>query len=315
MPQSTLLCFHLVSPKWLIIEPKSPQSLKNIYRVLKFAAKHKAPLNRSALTYWEEHIPSRLDLGKSRYGGPFTTEQVEDVKTFFNILAMSVGIFLTMFALGGHEYNIYSTEAYNLTDIGACEVNSLFLFTLHPAWCGIVMFLVFEFILYPCFKHRLPSTIKRIGIASFAVVLRNLTFLAISLLSNFQIVERGAPWIMAINSVLFAVLMLAIVIPSMEFVCAQAPYNMRGLMTGYMQLVFWLAFILGYVLTFEFVYHCQTSSCSLVDGSVGAALSIFAFLLYLIIARWYKRRVRDDIDTPHKWVEDVYDRYLSAVNY
>ena len=50
--------------------------------MLKFAAKHKAPVNRSALTYWEDDIPSRLDLGKSKYGGPFTTEQVEDVKTF-----------------------------------------------------------------------------------------------------------------------------------------------------------------------------------------------------------------------------------------
>ena len=77
-----LLSLFLFGEKWLIIEPNSPQSLKNIYRVLKFAAKHKAPLNRSALTYWEEDIPSRLDLGKSRYGGPFTTEQVEDVKTF-----------------------------------------------------------------------------------------------------------------------------------------------------------------------------------------------------------------------------------------
>ena len=98
------ISFHLISPKWLIKEPKSPQSLKNIYRVLKFAAKHKSPLNRSALTYWEEDIPSRLDLGKSRYGGPFTTEQVEDVKTFFRILAVSVGIFLTSFAWGVNNY-------------------------------------------------------------------------------------------------------------------------------------------------------------------------------------------------------------------
>ena len=32
------------------------------------------------------HIPSRIDLGKSNCGGPFTTEQVEDVKTFFGFL-------------------------------------------------------------------------------------------------------------------------------------------------------------------------------------------------------------------------------------
>ncbi len=91
-----LILDFLLSKKWLIIEPKSPQSLKTIYRVLKFAVKHKAPLNRSALTYWEEDVPSRMDLGKSRFGGPFTTEQVEDVKTILRLLPL----FLTLWLLG-----------------------------------------------------------------------------------------------------------------------------------------------------------------------------------------------------------------------
>ena len=306
------ISFHLISPKWLIIEPKSPQSLKNIYRVLKFAAKHKAPINRSALTYWEEDIPSRLDLGKSRYGGPFTTEQVEDVKIFFRILAVSVGIFLTVFASGIHEYDYYSAEVYNTTTVNTCEAKGLFLITLHPGFDGILTILVYEFLIYPCFNYRLPSSMKRFGIASFAVVLRNITYLIISILMNFHIVERGVPWIMGINSVLYGVLVAAMFIPSTEFVCAQAPYNMRGLMTGYIQFSFWLAYAFGNLLAFKFFQYCQTSSCSLANASFGAAVSIFAFLLYLIIAHWYKRRVRDDIDTPHKWVEDVYDRYLSA---
>ena len=29
------------------------------------------PERRSAFTYWEEDIPRRIDLGKSKYGGPF----------------------------------------------------------------------------------------------------------------------------------------------------------------------------------------------------------------------------------------------------
>ncbi len=37
-------------------------------------------------TYWEDSFPSRIDLGKMKYGGPFTTEQVEDVKTLFQVL-------------------------------------------------------------------------------------------------------------------------------------------------------------------------------------------------------------------------------------
>ena len=89
----------LFSPKWLIIEPKSPQSLKTIFRVLKFAAKHKAAVNRSALTYWEENVPSRIDLGKSKYGGPFTTEQVEDVKTILSLLAIALPLLFLSFSL------------------------------------------------------------------------------------------------------------------------------------------------------------------------------------------------------------------------
>ena len=94
-----LVSNFIFSPKWLIIEPKSPQSLKTIYRVLKFAAKHKSPLNRSAFTYWENDIPSRIDLGKSKYGGPFNTEQVEDVKTILRLLAISLPFSVLIFSL------------------------------------------------------------------------------------------------------------------------------------------------------------------------------------------------------------------------
>ena len=65
--------------------------IKLIVRVLCYARKHKYPENLSALTYWEEEAPSRLDLGKDKYGGPFTEEEVEDVKTVFCILPLFIG--------------------------------------------------------------------------------------------------------------------------------------------------------------------------------------------------------------------------------
>uniref|UniRef100_A0A1X7SPE8 Uncharacterized protein n=1 Tax=Amphimedon queenslandica TaxID=400682 RepID=A0A1X7SPE8_AMPQE len=66
--------------------------IKLIVRVLCYARKHKYPENRSALTYWEEEAPSRLDLGKDKYGGPFTEEEVEDVKTFFRMLPLFIAM-------------------------------------------------------------------------------------------------------------------------------------------------------------------------------------------------------------------------------
>uniref|UniRef100_A0A1X7U2D4 Uncharacterized protein n=1 Tax=Amphimedon queenslandica TaxID=400682 RepID=A0A1X7U2D4_AMPQE len=72
--------------------------IKLIVRVLCYARKHKYPENRSALTYWEEEAPSRLDLGKDKYGGPFTEEEVEDVKTVFRILPLFIGFVAIIFS-------------------------------------------------------------------------------------------------------------------------------------------------------------------------------------------------------------------------
>ena len=55
---------------------------KLVYRVPKFARQHKTPVNRIAFTYCEDEVPMGLDLEKEKYGRPFTTEQMEDVKAF-----------------------------------------------------------------------------------------------------------------------------------------------------------------------------------------------------------------------------------------
>ena len=57
---SVALCFDFLCQNWLVIEPVSQNPLKSIYSVLKYAATHKHPARRSALTYWEEDIPSVL---------------------------------------------------------------------------------------------------------------------------------------------------------------------------------------------------------------------------------------------------------------
>ena len=80
--------------------PNSSNPYRLIYRVLKFAKEHKYPVGRSAFTYWENEIPSRINLGKRKYGGPFTTEEVEDVRTFlhlFKLLLSLAGILISSY--------------------------------------------------------------------------------------------------------------------------------------------------------------------------------------------------------------------------
>ena len=74
----------------LIKKPIQQNPLNLVHKVIKYAIRNKYPRQRSAFTYCEDELPSRIDFGKSKYGGPFTTEQVEDVKTFFRFLPVAI---------------------------------------------------------------------------------------------------------------------------------------------------------------------------------------------------------------------------------
>ena len=69
-----------------------PNPYRIVFKVLKFSLRNNGRQQRSAFTYWGEE-PSRMDLAKERYGGPFTHEEVENVKTFLRIVAVLITLF------------------------------------------------------------------------------------------------------------------------------------------------------------------------------------------------------------------------------
>ena len=92
---TTLLLSFIISCwkcHWFYSEPGRHNPYIAVFKVLYFARKHKHPLQRSAFTYGDNHIPSRIDFAMERYGGPFTTEQVENVKTLLRILLLLLAL-------------------------------------------------------------------------------------------------------------------------------------------------------------------------------------------------------------------------------
>ena len=85
----------------LIKEPVTQNPFKLVYKVVRYAIKTKHPRQRSAFAYWEDNPPSRMDFGKVKYGGPFTTEQVEDVK----ILIKTLGLVFVISFLESLKFN------------------------------------------------------------------------------------------------------------------------------------------------------------------------------------------------------------------
>ena len=303
----------LLSPKWLIVEPKSPQSLKTMYCVLKFAAKHKAPLNRSALTYWEKDIPSRIDLGKSKYGGPFTTEQVEDVKTTLRLLAISLPF--AVITLSFILIKDLLTNGERISGLNVC-INDVFQLLLYSRyWYGLLGCVVHEFLIYPFIRNKLPSILKRIGAASLVAIFTSFICLILKLVIYFSHSSKTTTqWIAQIlYSIAFGTLSQFGLTLILEFMCAQSPYNMRGLMLS-LTVLFLLSIgcIQSAFNTYVIDKICTQPWCPLVSYSVQLALQSIGFLLFYVVARWYKLRVRDDDYSPQRVIEEVYDRYLTA---
>ena len=309
-----LISNFFCKPKWLIIEPKSPQSLTTIYRVLKFAAKHKSPLNRSAFTYWEEDIPSRIDLGKSKYGGPFTTEQVEDVKTVLRLLAISLPF---SFLISSSFFQIGVLKKSTDINLGltlcTAPVNELFM-SSYSGYC-IVGIISYEFVIYPLIRNRPPSILKRIGAVSLVTTLVSFVCFILKLahyLSHSS--ETATEWIIlifdnVIGGLLFQLLLTSVI----ELLSSQSPYNMRGMLASVNLSLILLSVVVGLSTgNHKIGTLCTQSWCSLVLISVKTALCLIGFLLFCVVARWYKTRVRDEDYSPQRVVEEVYDRYLTA---
>ena len=77
---SIVIITNFLFKHWFDTTSHIVNPVKLIVNIINYVRKNKYPRNRSAFTYWEENYLFRLDLGMNKYGGPFSEEQVENVK-------------------------------------------------------------------------------------------------------------------------------------------------------------------------------------------------------------------------------------------
>ncbi len=154
-----------------------------------------------------------------------------------------------------------------------------------------------------------PSILKQIGFACFIIVVANIGLLSAEVVSYFHDIQI---WIEIASSVMGGLVYLSfLTILILLFACAQSPYNMRGLLVGIALLLHASSLGLGGVLFNIMINLCNKCYNYIIYSSVMVAITLFGFILYCLLARWYKRRVRDEEYNAHRVVEEVYDRYLS----
>ena len=106
-------------------------------------------------------------------------------------------------------------------------------FTYNECWCVIIGTLVFEFVIYPFVGNKLPSILRRIGAASFVVIVLSIVSLVVSIVSHYYNTVNPLVWHDIVLQVVSGLSAMVLVSSALEFVCAQSPYNMRTLATGY----------------------------------------------------------------------------------
>ena len=307
---SIAMCSKFLFSHWLIDHRQNHNPLKTVYRVLKFAKQHKYPVNRSAFTYCEDEIPSRIDLGKSKYGGPFTTEEVEDVKTFFRIVAIFVVLNLWLITVIPAAFVQFPPFQ------GECSVHFVY---RSKGLLTVAIFVIYEYAIYPFIKRRYHLNIlKTIGfflLLSFCYCVLLLTF---TLLRKFDLIDfngltRLHPWIKALLEWLIYTSSFVFIRSLIQFIYSQAPEHMKS----FFVLWAWCLVLLASVPEFEFgkktyvTNLCsQSKNCGVYVVSAVAPLNLLVFVVYCCVARWYKRRERDEPCNERAIIEEIYGRHV-----
>lgn len=146
--------------------------------------KHKYPVQRSAFTHCDDELPSRIDFAKERYGGYFTAEQVEDVKTLRIPLVFVLDVPMTTFI--SFLFGIHVIGKQSSTVNHSCSASRFILLT-NGGLINLVSAIILPVYVYSPF---LADVLQESSLNSF-LPLSYICWLAMKLLVCFVLIWSG----------------------------------------------------------------------------------------------------------------------------
>lgn len=295
-------------------EPPFGNPLTVIFR---YAVKNKCSQLCNAFTCWNN---SRVNFG----GNPFTSEEVENVKAFwhmFRVIAvgsMFMGVTFNIYPANGTIFRHLQREFDDVSRRWNCLLTSTLFYSGDII---VALFLpIFEFLLYPFLKRHFHISILTkalIGIIFFLsdviglIIIEglghrfiknghsgsNLTYPMNSLQLPNVMLPVSQFWVMIPNT-FGSIAQYVFVIASLEFICAQSPYYMKGLLFG---LAFGCTGIFTaffYILLLPIQYAIKKWSSPHYGCEMWYLVSILFFLLvfsvtFYVLRKVYKKRNRN----------------------
>ncbi len=262
------LCIAHRKKNWFLINPARINPYKLVYNITRFARQHKVPIQRSAFTYCEDEIPTGLDLAKTKYGGPYTTEDVENVKAFYGILKILLclcPVFLATFAVDSSLYwyvEKFQTSSipyhYILDDNTLSSLIVVILIPIHLFFfrrfkysysinmlrrLGVgILFLILTLMTITAFNFPLVLVKKQCVLTPlnhnyvYTIIDSNYTYdTGTDGYSNYDVTDidlKVPPSLLFLPRVLYGISNIFLYTALYEFICAQSPPSMKGLIIG-----------------------------------------------------------------------------------
>ena len=324
----------------LIKEPVKHNSFKLIYKIIKYAVKNKYPIQRSAFTYCEDELPCRIDFGKTKYGGPFTTEQVEDVKTFLRVLPVMIvggalfGVIISSNYLQNKLKEITFEDSVESEGMRKCNSDVILTHSIDHNIIFILLIALHEVILYPVFHRCFPrlKSLQKIFIGMVLQLVKVIILMAFEIVSqhNYHLMNSNVTipclfhadhgilsdtfdyyW-MVVPDFISSFSIMICLIGSMEYISAQVPYFMKGLAVGITYSSFLLSGAILFVLSIPLGNNNLGASCGFWYIFLLIVMEIGMCVVLMALMKCYKKRTRQDV-LPNEHI--FAERHYSTIKY
>ena len=357
-----LLLISFWKRRWFISDSGQTNPYKTVFKVISFAWKHKNPLRRTAFAYGDDYIPTRLDFAKERFGEPFTTEQVEDVKVLRRIIVVLLAMGpVFVLEIPGSEFVFpvfgLHTSHKDLTDnFTLCNVEFEELWQLAMA-SGAFMIITSMTVLFPFYmwiifchlRNRMPKVFTRMGVGIVLSLIGVASMLMVDVIGHslnrtsdgnqtqcmfhfYTLHKHGHDlsypalnmhWaVLIVPSLFLRIGPLLIIATTLEFISAQSPHSMKGVLIGIFFSIRGLFQLLNSITIIplslkrpwavgKMIEDPPVTNCGFVYLLLTFVVGLTGLIMFSLAAKRYTYRVRDEGEFRQYAIEEIYDRYIT----
>ena len=309
------LCSDFLCQHWLVKESRVfGKSLSDIFKVVKYVIRNRK-LRYDFAT--EGEFSSQFNVAKHQYGGPFSAQQVEDVRTFLWMIAILAACGIVFGAITPIEYAREKVQhrwhGYNeVKGLTGCYKKLTIRYTDYIFVVTLVV--LYEFFIRPLLCRWLPkgSIANKFLVGTVLFLLWILSLLAIEAtaynkqlkLKNSSVkcifgedypeVEIDRKWLL-IPDVMSGASCLLLVVTALEFIWAQAPSTMKGLMFGTGYAILGLNTLLQCVIAFPFLFKIRAIdwhplTCGIWYVVMEGTIILAVLIVMSVVIKRYKKR-------------------------